>query len=30
MTTDAISRLQAAMERGAAARPKAGGFPYLA
>ncbi|MFE9476330.1 DUF1398 family protein [Streptomyces griseofuscus] len=30
MTTDAISRLQAPMERGAAARPKAGGFPYLA
>ncbi|MFF4232335.1 DUF1398 family protein [Streptomyces sp. NPDC001820] len=30
MTTDVISRLQAAMERGAAARPKAGGFPYLA
>ncbi|MEU5256290.1 DUF1398 family protein [Streptomyces longwoodensis] len=30
MTTDAINNLQAAMERGAAARPKAGGFPYLA
>ncbi|MEU5149887.1 DUF1398 domain-containing protein [Streptomyces yangpuensis] len=27
---DAISRLQTAMERGAAARPRAGGFPYLA
>ncbi|WP_329201679.1 MULTISPECIES: DUF1398 family protein [unclassified Streptomyces] len=30
MTSDAISRLHAAMERGAAARPKVGGFPYLA
>jgi uncharacterized protein YbcV (DUF1398 family) len=30
MPTDAISRLLAAMERGEAARPKAGGFPYLA
>lgn len=30
MTSDAISHLQAAMERGAAARPKVGGFPYLA
>ncbi|WP_052443176.1 DUF1398 family protein [Streptacidiphilus neutrinimicus] len=27
---DTISHLQAAMERGAAARPKVGGFPYLA
>ncbi|KJY19862.1 MULTISPECIES: DUF1398 family protein [Streptomyces] len=27
---DAIGRLQAAMERGAAARPTVGGFPYLA
>ncbi|MFD5621328.1 DUF1398 domain-containing protein [Streptomyces yangpuensis] len=27
---DAISRLQAALERGAAARPRVGGFPYLA
>ncbi|MER6487953.1 MULTISPECIES: DUF1398 family protein [Streptomyces] len=27
---DAIGRLQAAMERGAAARPRVGGFPYLA
>ncbi|WP_042434601.1 DUF1398 family protein [Streptacidiphilus anmyonensis] len=30
MTSVAISHLQAAMERGAAARPKVGGFPYLA
>ncbi|MGW4686662.1 DUF1398 family protein [Streptomyces sp. NPDC004244] len=28
--TDPITRLQAAMERGAAVRPKVGGFPYLA
>ncbi|WP_046776813.1 DUF1398 family protein [Streptomyces yangpuensis] len=27
--TDAISRLQAARERGAAARPRVGGFPCL-
>ncbi|MFJ9594561.1 DUF1398 family protein [Streptomyces virginiae] len=27
---DAIGRLKAAMERGAAARPRVGGFPYLA
>ncbi len=30
MTTYAINNLQAAMERGATVRPKAGGFPYLA
>ncbi|OPF75402.1 DUF1398 domain-containing protein [Streptomyces antioxidans] len=30
MTTDAIDHLRAALERGEAARPKAGGFPYLA
>ncbi|MFK0257949.1 DUF1398 family protein [Streptomyces sp. NPDC090445] len=29
-STDAISRLRAAMERGAAVRPRVGGFPYLA
>ncbi|WP_042435943.1 DUF1398 family protein [Streptacidiphilus anmyonensis] len=29
-TTDTVSRLQAALERGAAVRPKVGGFPYLA
>ncbi|MYX94761.1 DUF1398 domain-containing protein [Streptomyces sp. SID486] len=30
MTSDAISRLRAALERGAAVRPKVGGFPHLA
>ncbi|MCB5163987.1 DUF1398 family protein [Streptomyces bambusae] len=29
-STDAIATLQAALERGAALRPKVGGFPYLA
>ncbi|MCS0604381.1 DUF1398 family protein [Streptomyces sp. LP11] len=30
MTTDALTRFQAALERGQAVRPRVGGFPHLA